>query len=79
MQNLFLTDAERASANAELFDLLRIPSVSADPARTPDMRRAADFLQAKLASLGFTARVEATAGHPVVYAERLSDPARPPC
>ncbi|GAA4018165.1 dipeptidase [Deinococcus rubellus] len=77
LQNLSLTDADQASANAELFDLLRIPSVSADPSHAPDMRRAADFLQAKLASLGFTARVEATAGHPVVYAERLSDPARP--
>ncbi|WP_161883692.1 dipeptidase [Deinococcus alpinitundrae] len=77
LQNLSLTDAEQASANAELFDLLRIPSVSADPTRVPDMRRAADFLQAKLASLGFIARVEATAGHPVVYAERLGDPTRP--
>jgi len=77
LQNLSLTDADRASANAELFDLLRIPSVSADPAHAPDMRRAADFLQAKLVSLGFAARVEATAGHPVVYAERLGNPAQP--
>lgn len=72
-----LSEAEQQSANAELFELLRIPSVSADPAHTSDMHRAAEYLQAKLSKLGFTASVEATAGHPVVYAERLSDPAKP--
>ncbi|KQQ99447.1 dipeptidase [Deinococcus sp. Leaf326] len=67
----------REQANAELFDLLRIPSVSADPARAADMARTAEFLRVKLDSLGFAARVEATAGHPVVYAERLQAPGRP--
>ena len=67
----------REQANAELFDLLRIPSVSADPARAGDMGRAAEFLRAKLDTLGFAARVEATAGHPVVYGERLQAPGRP--
>ncbi|WP_293913705.1 dipeptidase [Deinococcus sp.] len=72
-----LPDAEQVSANAELFELLRIPSVSADPAHTADMRRAADFLQRKLSALGFTARVEDTAGHPVVYADHLKAPGKP--
>ncbi|TSA86148.1 dipeptidase [Deinococcus detaillensis] len=72
-----LSEAEQTSANNELFELLRIPSVSADPSHVGDMRRAAEYLQAKLATLGFTARVEATDGHPVVYAEHLSDPAKP--
>lgn len=64
-------------ADAELFDLLRIPSVSADPAYKADVRRAAEWLQKKLSSLGFTARVDETPGHPVVYAERLNAPGKP--
>ncbi|WP_221088392.1 dipeptidase [Deinococcus aquaedulcis] len=67
----------REQAQAELFDLLRIPSVSADPTRGADMARAAEFLRAKLAALGFAARVDATAGHPVVYAEHLQAPGKP--
>ncbi|AFZ66017.1 dipeptidase [Deinococcus peraridilitoris] len=73
-----LNDAlDAARADAELFDFLRIPSVSADSRRKGDMLRAAEFLQSKLASLGFTARVDRTAGHPVVYAERVASPERP--
>ncbi|WP_407570878.1 dipeptidase [Deinococcus altitudinis] len=71
------TPEARAQAESELFDLLRIPSVSADPAHVDDMGRAAEFLRAKLSSLGFTARTEATAGHPVVYAEHLKAPGKP--
>ncbi len=74
---LTLSEAQQSQANAELFELLRIPSVSADPAHSGDMRRAADFLQAKLTALGFSAQVEPTAGHPVVYAERLGVPGAP--
>ncbi|PYE53310.1 dipeptidase [Deinococcus yavapaiensis] len=65
------------AADAELFDLLRIPSVSAQEEHKDDMRRAAEFLQGKLARLGFTARVDDTAKHPVVYAERLQAPGKP--
>ena len=68
---------DREQANAELFELLRIPSVSADPTRKADMTRAADWLQLKLQSIGFTARVDATPGHPIVYAERLNAPGQP--
>lgn len=67
----------REAAQAELFDLLRIPSVSADPAYRADVARAAEWLRTKLAALGFTARVDATPGHPVVYAERLDAPGKP--
>ena len=68
---------DREQANTELFELLRIPSVSADPARKADMTRAAEWLQLKLQALGFTARVDATPGHPLVYAERLQAPGKP--
>lgn len=75
--NFQLTQAQKDQANAELFEFLRIPSVSADPARKGDMSKAAEFLRAKLDKLGFAARVEATAGHPIVYAERLGAAGKP--
>ncbi len=49
-----------------LMDLLRIPSISTDPAFKPDCARAADWLVADLQSLGFDARAAATPGHPMV-------------
>jgi acetylornithine deacetylase/succinyl-diaminopimelate desuccinylase-like protein len=49
-----------------LMDLLRIPSISTDPAYKPDCARAADWLVADLQSLGFDARAAATPGHPMV-------------
>ncbi|WP_034383052.1 dipeptidase [Deinococcus sp. YIM 77859] len=68
---------QRQDAERELFELLRIPSVSADPAYGADVARAAAFLRDKLAALGFKARVDQTAGHPVVYAERQDAPGKP--
>lgn len=67
----------RDEAREELFELLRIPSVSADPAYKADVLRAADWVAQKLGRLGFQARVDATPGHPVVYAERLNAPGKP--
>jgi acetylornithine deacetylase/succinyl-diaminopimelate desuccinylase-like protein len=56
----------------ELLEMLRIPSVGADPAFAADTRRNAEWLAAHLASLGLdNACVMETAGHPVVYAEWL--------
>ncbi|GIL11562.1 MAG: hypothetical protein BroJett038_02820 [Chloroflexota bacterium] len=73
-----MTDAhEFAQANGErfrqqLFDLLRIPSVSTDPARKDDIRRAAEWLADDLRRIGFErVEIKPTAGHPVVYAEWL--------
>lgn len=53
---------------ARLCDLLRIPSVSTDPAHAGDVRRAADWLVRELAGLGFAASARETPGHPVVVA-----------
>jgi acetylornithine deacetylase/succinyl-diaminopimelate desuccinylase-like protein len=53
----------------ELFEFLRIPSVSADPAHAVDVERAAEWLQRHLQAMGIDAEVMATAGHPVVYGE----------
>jgi acetylornithine deacetylase/succinyl-diaminopimelate desuccinylase-like protein len=62
----------------ELFELLRIPSVSADSKFKPDMRRAAEFVKEKLTSAGLdNATIYETPGHPVVYAEKLIDDSLP--
>jgi acetylornithine deacetylase/succinyl-diaminopimelate desuccinylase-like protein len=53
---------------AELLELLRIPSVSTDPDRGSDVRRAASFVAAALERVGLVAAVRETAGHPVVTA-----------
>jgi len=49
-----------------LFALLRIQSVSTDPAYAPHCRNAAEHVAADLRSLGLEATVRPTAGHPVV-------------
>jgi acetylornithine deacetylase/succinyl-diaminopimelate desuccinylase-like protein len=56
----------------ELFEMLRIPSLSGDPAHAGDIRRMAGWLADHLDLLGLdNASVLETAGHPVVYAEWL--------
>ena len=62
-------DAGLDAARERLFALLRIPSISAQPAHAADCRRAAEWWVAALTPLGFTAAVRETAGHPVVVAE----------
>jgi len=49
-----------------LFALLRIASISTDPAYKDQCRAAAEHVAADLKSIGFTADVRPTAGHPVV-------------
>jgi len=62
----------------ELFDLLRIPSVSADSKFKDDVRRAAEFVRDKLTAAGVDrAQLFETPGHPVVYGEKLIDPSLP--
>ncbi len=62
----------------DLLAVLRIPSVSTDPAHREDMRRCAEHLAADLRRAGMGhAEVVPTAGHPVVYAEWLGAPGRP--
>lgn len=56
----------------ELFDWLRIPSVSADPKYAGDVKRAAEFAKEMLVKAGANhAEIIPTNGHPVVYAERF--------
>lgn len=80
------SDAARSYARAnaerfkgELFEMLRIPSLSGDPAFAGEVRRMAEWLAAHMQGLGLdNVRVMETAGHPVVYGEWLgAGPDRP--
>lgn len=59
----------------ELFSLIRIPSISSEPAHKPDMQRCAERWQELLLEAGAD-RVEImpSDGHPLVYGERIVDP-----
>lgn len=62
----------------ELLDLLRIPSVSADPKYKADVARCAEAVKQRMEEAGMD-RVELcpTKGHPIVYGEKIIDPAKP--
>ncbi len=62
----------------ELFELLRIPSVSADSKYKDDVQRAADFISKNLIAAGAD-KVEIcqTKGHPIVYGEKIIDASLP--
>ncbi len=62
----------------ELLDLLKIPSVSANSVHKDDMIRAAEFVKARLLDADVDkAEICPTAGHPIVYAEKIIDPKKP--
>jgi acetylornithine deacetylase/succinyl-diaminopimelate desuccinylase-like protein len=56
----------------ELLALLRIPSVSADPAYKAEVRKMAEAVKASLLAAGAdSAELVETAGHPIVYGEKI--------
>lgn len=63
---------------SELLDLLRIPSVSADSKYKGDVARCAEAVKQHMLSAGCdNAEVCPTAGHPIVYGEKIIDPSLP--
>jgi len=71
-------DDNRQKFLDELFDLLRIPSVSADSKFKDDVLRAAEFVKESLDKAGVDkAEVCKTAGYPIVYGEKIIDPSLP--
>ena len=63
---------------AELFELLRIPSVSADSRLKGDVRKAAEYVAQKLKDAGADkVQLMETNGHPIVFGERIVDPSKP--
>ena len=69
-QVLANVDANLDASLERLFDLIRIPSISTDPAYAADCRRAAEWLAKELAALGFDASVRPTERHPMVVGAR---------
>ena len=67
-------DRDLDASLERLFALLRIESISTDPAYAGAVKRAAEWLAADLAGVRFDASVRPTPGHPMVVAH---DPARP--
>ncbi|OJW82487.1 MAG: peptidase dimerization domain protein [Bacteroidetes bacterium 46-16] len=62
----------------ELFELLRIPSVSADSKHKPDMQRCAEAVKENMLKAGCDkAEICPTGGHPIVYGEKIIDPSLP--
>ncbi|MEJ1157962.1 M20/M25/M40 family metallo-hydrolase [Prosthecomicrobium sp. N25] len=61
-------DADFEASLSRLFDLVKIPSISTDPAFSGEVRRAAEWCRAELAAIGFEASVRPTPGHPMVVA-----------
>jgi acetylornithine deacetylase/succinyl-diaminopimelate desuccinylase-like protein len=59
-------DSNLDAATDRLFELLRIPSISTDPAYKADCDRAADWLVDDLNAIGITTTKRATPGHPMV-------------
>src|SRR6266571_2644684 len=75
-------DADFDSSLERLFALLRIKSISADPAFAGDCKLAADHLAKDIQGLGFATEVRPTAGHPAIVAKnkgngQSNDGARP--
>lgn len=64
-------EQQRTRFEDELCALLRIPSVSADSAFKPDVRRAGEWVAEQFRGLGFKTDLCETPGHPIVSAESL--------
>jgi len=62
-------DADFDNSLQRLFALLRIKSISADPAFAGECKAAAEHLAKDIASIGFDAEVRPTAGHPAIVAK----------
>jgi acetylornithine deacetylase/succinyl-diaminopimelate desuccinylase-like protein len=62
-------DKNQSRARDELFDLLRIPSVSARSEHNADTARAAEWIANSLRAIGLEVAVHGTKGHPIVVGE----------
>jgi len=73
-----LTEEEKKNAREELFELLKIPSVSADPDYSEAVHQAAKWVANSLDKAGAEqVEIIPTAGYPIVYAEKMIDPNAP--
>lgn len=75
MTDFFATN--RARIRDELFEFLRIPSVSARSEHNPDTRRAAEWISGAMAKIGLKTTIHPTAGHAIVVGEWRGAPGAP--
>ena len=62
----------------ELIDLLKIPSISADPKYKKDITKTAKFVAKSLKDAGLdNVEICPTAGYPIVYGDKIIDPKKP--
>src|SRR6476661_1268694 len=70
-------EANRGKFEDDLCALLKIPSISADPARNGDVRRAAEWVAGQFRGMGLRPEIIETSGQPLVYAETPKIPGKP--
>src|SRR5579871_3002186 len=63
----------------QLFDLIRIPSISTDPTHKSDVRKAGEWIASEMRRIGVNhVELLETGGHPVVYGDWLNAGANAP-
>ena len=77
-QTQHFSESNKERYLSELIDLLKIPSISADPAYKNEVQKCAESLAQGLTNIGMD-KVEIcqTAGNPIVYGEKIIDAAKP--
>ncbi|MFH5884235.1 dipeptidase [Halalkalibaculum sp. DA3122] len=71
-------ESNKENFKAELFELLRIPSISTSSAHRQEVRKAANFLFEQLESLNLDqVTLFETDGNPIVYGELTTNPSKP--
>ena len=68
--------ANKSRIRDELFEFLRIPSVSAKSDHNADTKRCAEWLAGQFRSAGLEAQIHPTKGHPIVLARNRHQPGR---
>ena len=69
--------SQRSDYEGVLKKIVEIPSVSVEPERKDDTRRAAEYAVSLLQSFGASARLYETKGHPIVHGRFDRDPKYP--
>ncbi len=77
-QTQHFSESNKERYLSELIDLLKIPSISADPTYKNEVQKCAESLAQGLTNIGID-KVEIcqTAGNPIVYGEKIIDPTKP--
>jgi acetylornithine deacetylase/succinyl-diaminopimelate desuccinylase-like protein len=75
MSDFFASNRQRI--RDELFEFLRIPSVSARSEHNPDTARAAVWISDAMKKIGLTTKIHPTDGHPIVVGEWRGAPGKP--